>query len=153
MKAELGTKPSFTWRSLWGARKIIQKGSRWLIGNGENVKVWNDRWMPRPYSFKPITAGHIVHPNMLVAELIDKENKVWKEQLVRSIFLPCDADIICSLSLCHSWPHDKLLWHFSSNGEFSVKSAYQVARVSPNAQRAMSSDSKSRFHLAYYLET
>jgi len=80
---------------------------------------------------------------MLVAELIDKDNGVWKKPVVRSIFLPSDAEIICSLPLCHSWPHDELIWHFSANGEFSVKSAYQVARARSHAQIATSSDYKS----------
>ena len=57
MTAALGSKLSFTWRSLWGARDIIEQGSRWLIGNGEKVRMWEDRWLPRPYSFRPVTSG------------------------------------------------------------------------------------------------
>ena len=103
MTIEVGTKPNFTWHSLWGTREIIQKGSRWLIGNGEKVRIWTDRWwLARPYSVMPITTGQIVNSNILVAELIDKDDGVWKEQVVRSIFLSCDAEIICSLPLCHS---------------------------------------------------
>ena len=129
LTAELGTKPSFTWRSVWGARGIIQKGSRWLIGNGEKVRIWEDRWLPRPYSFRPITVGRAEDATRRVAELIDKVNGVWNEPVVRSWFLPCDAEIIFSLPLCQSWPEDQLIWHFFADGKFSIKSAYHVARA------------------------
>lgn len=49
--AELGSKPSFTWRSLWGAREVICKGSWWLVGNGDNINVWDSRWIPCLWSF------------------------------------------------------------------------------------------------------
>ena len=100
LTAALGSKPSFTWRSIWGAREIIEQGSRWLIGNGEKVRVWTDRWLPRPYSFRPINSGRGLDTNTLVAEFIDKANGRWKEREVRETFLPCDAEIICSLPLC-----------------------------------------------------
>jgi len=118
MTAALGSKPSFTWRSIWGAREMIEHGSRWLIGNGETVRVWTDRWLPRPYSFRPITSGQGTDTSTLVAEFIDKANGRWKEREVRETFLPCDAKIIYSLPLCLTWPNDKLIWHFSANGEF-----------------------------------
>ena len=82
MTAALGSKPRFMWRSLWGAWDIIQQGSRWLIGNGEKVRMWEDRWLPRPYSFRPVTSGRAEDPNRRVTDLIDKDNGVWKEQVV-----------------------------------------------------------------------
>ena len=42
LDASLGPRPSFMWCSLWGARDVIQRGSRWLIGNGCEVNVWRD---------------------------------------------------------------------------------------------------------------
>ena len=39
LNAEVGARPSYSWRSMWGVRDIIVKGSRWLIGNGASVSV------------------------------------------------------------------------------------------------------------------
>jgi len=139
MSAELGTQPSYTWRSLWGAREVIQRGSRWLIGNGDKVRVWRDRWLPRPYSFAPVMQQQGENPECRVAELIDKVNGRWDEETVRSRFMPCDAELILSLPLCPSWPEDKIIWHFTTDGEFSVRSAYHVARARLHDQRATSS--------------
>ena len=65
---------------------------------------------------------------MKVSDLIDKEAGGWKEDLVRQLFVPLDADIILSIPLSTSWPEDKLIWHYTSNGVFSVKSAYHLLR-------------------------
>lgn len=56
LNATVGNRPSFTWHiySLWGARRLILKGSRWLVGNGESVRMWDSR----PYSCKPIPMGN-----------------------------------------------------------------------------------------------
>jgi len=92
------------------------------------VVAGSDRWLPRRYSFKPICLrGN--DKNVRVAELINEELSYWKEEMVREIFLPCDADLILRMPLCQSWPNNKLIWHYTVNGEFTVKSAYSVARL------------------------
>lgn len=38
--------PSFTWRSICEARKLIVEGIIWRIRNGTRVNIWNDPWLP-----------------------------------------------------------------------------------------------------------
>jgi len=128
LNAELGSNPSYTWRSLHGVLWVLEKGTRWIVGNGDSLQAWQSRWLPRPHSFLPIPWCHDINMEVSVAELIDKEGGCWREQLVRSLFLPIDAEHILRLPLCLSWPADKLIWHFSSTGNFSVKSAYHLIR-------------------------
>lgn len=45
MEASRGYDPSFTWRSIWGAKSLLIEGVRWRIGNGQNVRVWHDLWV------------------------------------------------------------------------------------------------------------
>lgn len=47
--------PSFTPRGIWVARSLINTGLRWRIGDGEKVCIWEDRWIPRPLTFKVIS--------------------------------------------------------------------------------------------------
>ena len=52
MEAQLGKKPLYTWRSLVAVREVLDRGLRWNIGNGQSVRIWADRWLPTPNSFK-----------------------------------------------------------------------------------------------------
>ena len=61
-EAELGRRPSYAWRSIIAARQVIDRGSRWCIGNGVSVSIWKDRWIPKLESFKA-TSPHAVHQN------------------------------------------------------------------------------------------
>lgn len=45
MNAKLGSSPSFIWRSICEARKVIYAGSSWRIGNGVDIQVLNQPWL------------------------------------------------------------------------------------------------------------
>jgi len=137
--AELGVNPSYTWRSLHGVKWVIEKGSRSIVGDGSSLKAWQTRWLPRPTSFLLINWNHNSNTEMVVAELIDKEAGCWREDSVRRLFLPIDAELILRIPLCTSWPIDKLIWHFTSNGTFSVKSAYHLLRSLKRGDKPSSS--------------
>jgi hypothetical protein len=51
MDANTGRHPSNVWLSIISAKSIIEKGKIWRIGNGEDVQVWGDRWIPVPLMF------------------------------------------------------------------------------------------------------
>ena len=52
---------------------------------------------------------------------------MWKDDLVRQVFLPHEADTICGIALSSTLPPDKLVWAPTVNGQFSVRSAYKLA--------------------------
>ena len=69
-EAELGSKPSYTWRSIWTVKKVVDRGSRWCIGNGEGVWIWEDRWIPSLESFK-VTSPVGAHSSLeMVSSLV-----------------------------------------------------------------------------------
>ena len=70
-----------------------------------------------------------------VAQLIDEENGGWREEMVREWFLTCDVDYILQIPLCDPWPNNKVIWHFDSKGEFTVKSAYHVVTSLKSLER------------------
>lgn len=61
-----------------------------------------------------------------VADLINVENHEWKAELIEPAFNEEDAQLICSLPVSVQGANDKLMRIKSSNGMFSVKSAYFV---------------------------
>ena len=76
-----------------------------------------------------------------MGELIDHENVWWKTEVLAVLFLPYEVDIIQSIPLSSRFPEDKLMWAETSNGKFSVRSAYIVAtRLSSDPNSGTSSD-------------
>ena len=62
-----------------------------------------------------------------VSELIDHDTSSWNSELIRDVFLPHEAEVILGLVLSSRLPEDRLVWAPSSNGRFSIQSAYMVA--------------------------
>ncbi|KAG6628519.1 hypothetical protein CIPAW_14G018800 [Carya illinoinensis] len=46
LQAKVGSSPSFIWRSLWSRLKLIKDSMVWRVGNGRNIRVWKDKWLP-----------------------------------------------------------------------------------------------------------
>ena len=46
LDAKESTTGSYAWKSILNARDVIQKGMVWRIGNGQNVRIKEDRWLP-----------------------------------------------------------------------------------------------------------
>ena len=63
----------------------------------------------------------------MVSSLIDKDTRRWKADIVRSLFLPFEAQTILNIPLSFNLPEDTIGWIENKRGVFSVKSAYYVA--------------------------
>ena len=126
-EAVLGKRPSFAWCSFFAAKDIVVLGSRWVVGNGEQIDIWKDRWLPTPDSFKVVSPMTNLG-SCKVAWLLDKETRSWDVCKVRSSFLPHEADTILGIAICPRWLKDSLIWAWTADGRFSVKSAYKVAQ-------------------------
>ena len=82
-----------------------------------------------------------MHEDTWVSELIDTEVKCWKSLVVDSIFLPHEAEAIKSILLSVRLPPDKLVWAETTNGKFTVKSAYHlVVSISSSDTRGSALD-------------
>jgi hypothetical protein len=43
---------SYTWRSIQKASWILKKGGLWNVGDGEQINIWTDNWLPRQQGHK-----------------------------------------------------------------------------------------------------
>ena len=59
------------------AKDIIEKGSRWVIGNGKRVHIWEDRWISTPDSFKVVSPKGSTNNVVLVSDLINMDTRSW----------------------------------------------------------------------------
>ena len=107
---------------------MVDRGSRWYIGNGEGVRIWKDRWLPSPESFK-VTSPVGIHTGLeMVSSLVDVDRRGWDAEKVRNMFLPYEADLILSIPVSTKLPADSCIWAWSSNGRFTIKSTYNVSQ-------------------------
>ncbi|XP_065626375.1 uncharacterized protein LOC136066260 [Quercus suber] len=142
LNATLGSNPSYTWRSIFSAQYIVKQGVRWRVGNGKDIRIWGDKWLPRGSSYEVISPRIFLHQDTRVSELIHSVRKTWNVEVICQIFLPVDADTILGIPLSIRLPGDRIIWAETNNGCFTVRSAYWVAMKSHrNAQNAtVSSD-------------
>jgi hypothetical protein len=47
LTAQLGRRPSYVWKSLWAAQDLLKAGIKWRVGNGFQIRIWKDRWLPQ----------------------------------------------------------------------------------------------------------
>ncbi|KAL0431321.1 UNVERIFIED_CONTAM: hypothetical protein Sradi_0758100 [Sesamum radiatum] len=70
LDANLGTKSSLTWRSIFSTKAIIQAGYRWYIEDGARTRIWIDLWMA-------FSSTQIHRPKSSIASL-DSVRAGWK---------------------------------------------------------------------------
>lgn len=127
MSAEAVPGMSFTWRSILAGRQVLSRGLRFQIGKGNSVSLWNDPWLPFPYSFKPFSSPMIGTERWVVGDLIDQDNREWLPVLIDELFTICEAEMIKKIMLSYRVFDDRVVWHFDNSGRFTVKTGYAVA--------------------------
>nr|XP_028954040.1 uncharacterized protein LOC114822964 [Malus domestica] len=63
----------------------------------------------------------------MVAELVSVEG-TWEREIIQMCFTIDEAQIILSMPLSHFGCADHVIWHYTRNGVYSVKSGYLVAQ-------------------------
>ena len=111
--------------------EVIKQGTRWRVGNGNLIHIWDDKWMSMPTTYMVISPPppppKLFDDFPMVSSLIDRDTRRWKADLVKSIFLHFEANTILNIPLCYNLPKDKIIWVGNRKGEFTVKSAYYIA--------------------------
>ncbi|KAG7559744.1 Ribonuclease H-like superfamily [Arabidopsis thaliana x Arabidopsis arenosa] len=119
---------SSTWRSVGiGLREVIYKGYGWAIGDGKSVNFWSDRWLLET----PIM-DTVIEP--LPAEnAIVKARDLWRngsgwdwEKIMPYISENRRLELAAVVLDTVTGAKDRLSWAATTNGKFTVKSAYEL---------------------------
>lgn len=113
---------SWFWQSIMAVRDQVEAGSRSIIGNGKNTRIWSDRWIQNSNEGLLTTEKPGNCSLQTVDELIC--NFMWNRNIIFRIFSKADADKILQIPISFSGRKDKLIWKYSKNGNFTVKSSY-----------------------------
>jgi hypothetical protein len=126
IEANLGSNPSYVWRSLWKSCNVLKLGCRWNIGDGNNIKVMEDCWI------RGKDGGRVSAPqpqgvyNLCVKDLMLDGVKHWDTIRVSNLFTHDAAIEILSVPLLREVTEDRLVWKEEQNGEYTVKSGYRL---------------------------
>ncbi|GAU31891.1 hypothetical protein TSUD_270760 [Trifolium subterraneum] len=102
------------------AKEVIALGARWRIGNGENVRIKFDKWLPNQAGFKVWSRCEDLNDDALVAELIDPDTKQWNRELISHLFHPHEALQILSIPISPRLPLDI---------DYAESSGHQTSRL------------------------
>lgn len=81
-------------------------------------------WLTKGNNSYVSSNNFVGNPNLKVGDLIDHNSLAWKKDMVEANFNTIDIENIPSIPLLHKKDMDKLIWKFSPNGEYIVRSAY-----------------------------
>lgn len=124
-QADVGDRPSLTWRNILQVRSCLLPRIRRRIGNGILTSIWADHWLPSPSSGTIITRRpeHSTFPER-VSDMIDWASWSLNYELVASTFWPVDVHQILQVPFGAPSTEDRLVWDFSKLGNFTVRSCY-----------------------------
>jgi hypothetical protein len=143
MDAALGNRPSLAWRSISAAKDLVYEGVLGRVGDGNDIKIWGDKWLPTPSSHSVQSPRIPMMEDMKVSSLIDQELKQWNNSFIASHFLLEEASVIINIPLSPFLLRDRLIWRCTKNGEFTVRSAYHLGMERQARQNPGCSASKN----------
>ena len=109
MEAKESTTGSYAWRSILKGREVIKMGSRFRVGNGKNIKIWQHHWLPikhPPFVTSPIIESMV---DATVDCLIDQNTRKWDAEMLEGVLIPAEAELAMKIPLARSQFEDSLI--------------------------------------------
>ncbi|KAK1305448.1 hypothetical protein QJS10_CPB11g02393 [Acorus calamus] len=118
---------SCIWKSLKGLQHFLKDGTRWVVGNGESISFWMDKWLGNQplYTLFPHLANNFLKVNWII-----NESGNWDLSHVH------DLDLLNTLREVRLLPHpnlavcDSMGWEDTDLGPATVKSCWNSIRTS-----------------------
>lgn len=76
----MGKKSYWGWKGIIEARKVLDNGLRWHVGNGQNINIRMDLWFQKPSTFmvRPLEGLQV----RMVSDFIDLGLKAWNTDMI-----------------------------------------------------------------------
>jgi ribonuclease HI len=126
LQAKRGNRPSYSWLSIQSSSWILQKGCFWLVGKGQNINIWKDRWINPQEGNTTWTTRPINSDLEHVKDLIDQTSHQWNSQLISQTFIPMEANKILQIPISNDEEEDLICWQGTKDGNYSVRSGYNA---------------------------
>ncbi|KAL0456645.1 UNVERIFIED_CONTAM: hypothetical protein Slati_1003700 [Sesamum latifolium] len=92
LEARIGSSPSLTWRSIWGARDVLAAGLRWRVGDGKNIPIKGHPCLPCPGNFQLIE-----RPATLLDDTKGRYELIWHFEQSGKFTVKSAYQVACGL--------------------------------------------------------
>jgi hypothetical protein len=90
--------------------------------------VWEDPWIPDLPSFKPQPKdSQTLRQSLVVSQLMNQDKSLWDVEVLKNLFEEVSVQAILDIPRWSTDHPDRWIWVKTSNGAFSVKSAFKEA--------------------------
>ena len=141
LEAKDSPSASYAWRSIPIGRNVIAKGALWRVGNGKQIKIWSDNWLPTRHNARITTLVIFGQEHSCVEVLIDPVQRKWRDEVVDHVFERAEVKVIKSIPLSSTSQPNAIVWPFTPSGRYSVQSGYRLLQDSSDAQQTPANDS------------
>uniref|UniRef100_A0A803P4U9 Reverse transcriptase domain-containing protein n=1 Tax=Cannabis sativa TaxID=3483 RepID=A0A803P4U9_CANSA len=129
IEAKLGHFSSNIWRGILWGRELLLKGYRWIIGNGQTVRINEDPWIPRGAPFNLRTKVQV--PKDVTVQTLINANGEWKVEEISGWFNKEDIPWVLGITPLRE-KNDTIGWTLTTNGLYTVASGYKLRFRDPN---------------------
>jgi len=93
---------------------------------GTKINVWNMPWIRNLPSLKPSTCPPLYYEDLIVNHLLNPGLNSWNHAMVNSIYNQSDAVAVLTTPLHARSREDSCIWKVTTDGSYTVKSAYRI---------------------------
>ena len=136
-EAKDSSSASYAWKSILKGRDVISKGAIWRVGDGKQIRIWGDNWLPSRNTAEITTPIMLGQEKSSVEVLINPITRSWRSYIIDHVFGATKVDLIKSIPLSSSSQPNVLIWPFTPTGHYLVKSGSRfLQESSDSAQRS-----------------
>lgn len=118
---------SNVWRGITHIWDDFLKGVTWRLGDGRTVHFWQDPWCDGNRSLECSINSSLSSSmrDLKACELVEPDRK-WNAHIINQFIPQYLAEFILLMPPpCDDAGRDTVAWSYTSNGMFSIKSAYE----------------------------
>ncbi|KAL0700618.1 hypothetical protein Bca4012_056740 [Brassica carinata] len=120
---------SYAWRRIVQTQPLIKKGMKWIVGDGKNINIWKDSWLPDKETVLPKDPSYPDHYDLPVKDLFISGTTVWDVHKIRSLVHEDDVASILRIRPSITGCPDMRRWAPCKSGNYTVKTGYHLQRL------------------------
>lgn len=94
MEAKQKWSSSHAWRGILQGNKLLRHGLKWNVGNGKQIHVWRDCWIPVSLPRPASGHGAMIFPNLKVSDLFLPGITLWGTEKIGNLISPHDIPLL-----------------------------------------------------------